>query len=238
MSIENRVVIITGATGGLGRVVAQALAQRGARLALMSTNEERLFQLADNLRLPEERWMTHALDVGDREAVRMAADAVLAKFGRADILLHLVGGWTGGKPVVEVEPGEVSDMLHQHLWTTLFLAQAFVPHMVANGWGRVIAISSQIASRPTAKRAPYAVGKVAEEVLILTLAQELVNSGVTANLIVVNTIDVKHERDRERTPANAAWTTPEEITSAILYLCSDEARTVNGARLPLYGSPS
>jgi NAD(P)-dependent dehydrogenase (short-subunit alcohol dehydrogenase family) len=237
MSIENRVVVVTGATGGLGRVVARQLAERGARLALMSTNEGRLSQLARDLQLPEDRGMIHSLDAGNKGAVQVAANAVIQRFGRADILLHLVGGWTGGKPVVEVEPGEVSDMLYQHLWTTLYLAQAFVPHMVANKWGRVIAISSQTASRPAAKRAPYAVGKVAQEALMLTLAQELVASGVTANLIVVNTIDVQHERDRAPTPANAAWTTPEEITAAILYLCSDKARTVNGARLPLYGSP-
>ncbi len=70
---------------------------------------------------------------------------------------------------------------------------------------------------------------------MLTLAQELKSTGVTANVLRVRTIDVNHERLRDGTPRTAAWTTPEEIAGAILYLCSDEAGMVNAARLPLYG---
>lgn len=74
----------------------------------------------------------------------------------------------------------------------------------------------------------------AQEALMLTLARELVGSGVTANILQVRTIDAKYERDEQPMPKNANWTTPEEITAAILYLCSDEAHVVNGARIPLY----
>jgi len=71
--------------------------------------------------------------------------------------------------------------------------------------------------------------------LMLTLAKELAGSGVTANVLQVRTIDASHERDREPTPQNASWTTPEEIAATISYLCSEEARVINGARIPLYG---
>ena len=235
MAIEDRVAIITGATGGLGRVVTRRLAEHGARLALFGRDAERLAQLASELHLSEDRYLIKALDLTDPVAAQAAADAVLERFGRAEILLHLVGGWTGGKPVVEVGANEVSDMLQQHLWTTLYVAQAFVPHLVANQWGRIIVISSPHASSPPANVAPYAIGKAAEETLMLALAQELRGSGVTANTLLVRAIDVKHERDRAPTPKNVSWTTPEEIASMILYLCSDEARMVNGARIPLYG---
>ena len=70
---------------------------------------------------------------------------------------------------------------------------------------------------------------------MLTLAEELKHSGVTANVLRVKTIDVQHERQHQPSPKNASWTTPEEIAAAIIYLCSDEAQQVNGARLPLYG---
>lgn len=189
------------------------------------------------MNLPKERWLTQPLNFRDPGAAQAAAAAVIEKFGRAEILLHFVGGWIGGKPVVEVAPEEVSEMLQQHVWTTLYLTQAFVPHLVTNHWGRVIVISSPNAAMPPANGAPYAIGKAAQEALMLTLAEELKDSGVTANVIRVRTIDVKHERDRERTPKNASWTTPEEIAATILYLCSDEAQVVNGARIPLYGSP-
>ena len=72
---------------------------------------------------------------------------------------------------------------------------------------------------------------------MLTLAEEYKGTGVTANVLRVRTIDVKHERDTDPSPKTASWTTPEEIAAAILYLCSNEAGMVNGARIPLYGSP-
>lgn len=237
MSVENRAVVITGASGGLGRVTAHHFAARGARLALLGTNTGRLEQLARDLALPAERLLIRARDLTQAGAAQEAADAVLEKFGRADILLHFVGGWIGGKPVVEIGADEVADMLHQHLWTTLYLTQALVPHLMANRWGRVIAISSPNASRPAGNSAPYVIGKAAQEALLLTLAQELRGTGVTANVLLVRTIDVQHEREHQPTPHNAAWTTPEEISATILHLCSDEARMVNGARIPLYGGP-
>ncbi len=237
MSIQDRVAVITGATGGLGRVVAQYLAAQGARLALLSTSQDKLEQLAQELQLPTDRYFTLALDLSDPQAAQQAAEAVRTRFGRADLLLHFVGGWIGGKPITTVEAADVKQMLDQHLWTTFYLAQAFVPQFLAQKWGRLIAISSLTASRPVARRAPYAIGKAAQETLMLTLAEELKDTGVTANLLVVNTIDVKHQRDREHSPQNAAWTTPEEIASMIAYLCSDEAHTINGARIPMYGSP-
>ena len=110
-----------------------------------------------------------------------------------------------------------------------------MPLMVADGWGRFLVISSPRALDPRGNSAAYAVGKAGEEVLTLSLAQELKDTGVTANIILVRTIDVEHKRDRQPTPENASWTTPEEIAAAVMYLCSDEARMVNGARIPLYG---
>ena len=235
MISEGRVAVVTGATGGLGSVAARSLAQEGVRLALFSTSTEKLNRLVGDLGLPDEQVLTGAFDFTQAEAGRAAAEAVMAKFGRVDILLHLVGGWTGGTPLAEVDAGELANMLSQHLWTTFHLSQAFVPRLVENGWGRVIVVSSPLASNPPANMGPYVAGKAAQEALVLTLAREHARSGVTANILQVRTIDTQHERDTAPTSKNANWTTPEEITAAVLYLCSDEARTVNGARIPLYG---
>jgi NAD(P)-dependent dehydrogenase (short-subunit alcohol dehydrogenase family) len=235
MGLENRVAIVTGATGGLGSVVARRLADEGARLALFSTNQQKLDRLAGELGLATDRYLSRAFDFTDADAAQSAADAVIKKFGRADILLNLVGGWTGGKSTVDVPADELSNMLNQHVWITFNLAKAFVPHLVANKWGRVVVVSSPFASNPAANGAPYAAAKAAQEALILGLAKETAGTGVTANVLQVRSIDAGHERDRTPSPKNASWTTPEEIASAILYLCSDEAHVVNGARIPLYG---
>ena len=236
MDLKDRVAIITGASGGLGRVVAQQFAENGARLALLDRNPDRLKQFVSDIELTEDRYLLNAADLNEPEAAKAAAKDVIEKFGRADILLNLVGGFIGGAKVVDLSREDLANMLQQHVWTTFDLAQAFVPHLIANGWGRILVISSPRAFDPRGNSAAYAIGKSGEEVLTLSLAQELKGTGVTANVILVRSIDVEHRRDREPTPENASWTTPEEIAAAIMYLCSDEARMVNGARIPLHGA--
>ncbi len=237
MSIDDRVVVITGATGGLGRVVARRFAELGARLVLVGTSPEKLDELRLELGLSEQRVMALAYDLGIDVSAQKLFEAVKNKFGHADILLHFVGGWIGGAPVARVNPQDLATMIQQHIWTTFYLAQAFVPQMTAQGWGRIVVISSPSAVETPANGLPYTIGKSGEESLILTLAHELKGTGATANVLRVRTIDVKHERDQVNAPKTAGWTTPEEIASAILYLCSDEAGMVNGARIPLYGNP-
>jgi NAD(P)-dependent dehydrogenase (short-subunit alcohol dehydrogenase family) len=236
MEVMDRVVVITGATGGLGRVVSQAFAQAGTRLALVGTNPEKLAELEQELGVSPDKVLCCAENLIQPRAAASLCETVLAKYGRVDILLHFVGGWIGGKPLVQVTTEEVSSMLDQHVWTTFHLAQAFVPKLLKNNWGRIIIISTPIVSTLPGNNVPYNIAKSGEEALILTLAEELKYSGVTANIIRVRSIDVKHERESSRTPKNASWTTPEEIAVTIGYLCSDEARAVNGALLPLYGS--
>lgn len=237
MSLENRVAVITGATGRLGKVVAGRFAQAGVRLALFSANQNHLDKLLAELALPADRCIAAALDFRDSQTAQKARSLTIEKFGRADILLNFIGGWTGGKTVVEFASDQFEDMLQQHLWTTLYLSQAFIPGFVAQGWGRLAVISSPSAALPPVKSAPYAIAKAAQETLILALAQELKGSGVTANVLRVGAIDAEHARQQEPSPANVSWTTPEEIAEAILYLCSEEAGMINGARIPLYGSP-
>ena len=232
MTLKDRVVVITGAAGGLGRVVTKTMAREGAQLALIGSHAERLRELAAELPTPP---LTLAANLTEPEAAKRAAQSVIDRYGRAEVLLHLVGGWTGGKPVTETPAAEVADMLQQHVWTTLYTAQAFVPHMLQSGWGRLIVVSAPTALRPTAKSSPYAIGKAGQQALILALAQELKGTGVTANSILVSTIDTAHERDTTPSPKNANWATPEEIAELMVYLCSDEARLVNGAQVPLHG---
>jgi NAD(P)-dependent dehydrogenase (short-subunit alcohol dehydrogenase family) len=215
-------------------VVARAFADGGARLALAGTDRDKLVTLANDLGLGDERWVAAIGDLRSGDGARDAVHAVEQRFGRVDVLLHLVGGQAPGGPVVELAHEALRSMLEQHLWTTLNVIQAVVPGMVDRGWGRIGAVTSPTATAPSPGRATYAITKVAEETLVRTLAREVGGTGVTANLVAVRTIDVDHERERERTPKNAPWTTPEEIAAVFLFLASDEAASVNGATIPLF----
>jgi len=236
MDLKDRVAVITGATGGLGSVVTRELARRGANLALLDIDPTKLETLTGDLSLPAARFLSRTVDLLDPAEAESVARAVSAKFNKVDILLHVVGGWTGGKSLLKAPADDLAFMLNQHVWTSFNVIRAFVPYLITNGWGRVVMITSPYAARPNAKGGPYAVGKSGQEALMLTLAQELKGTGVTANLLQAKTIDVKREKVSNPSPANAAWTTPEELTSAILYLLSEEAGTVNGAKLPMFGT--
>lgn len=233
MPISERVVLVTGATGILGRVVVARFAAAGARLALVGTNAERLAGVAQELGLADERWVGAVGNLREPVAAHAVAATVVDRFGRIDGLIHLVGGWAGGTTVVELDAAELVGMIDQHLWTTLNMIQAVVPGMVEAGWGRVVAIMSRAGLEASAKVASYGIAKAAEDTLLRTLAREVAGTGVTANLVTVGTIDEDRQRDTAPTTRNATWTTPEEIAAALLYLCSDEAGAINGARLSL-----
>lgn len=220
-----RVVVITGANGALGNKTAQAFSERGHSLVLVGTDQNKLDSLVSELNLPDDRFLTLIADLRNGEAVRSAAEAVSVKFSRVDALIHLVGGWVGGKTLAEASAEELESMLGQHVWTTFHLFQSFGPKLASNGWGRVMIVSASTVPKPPEKRGIYSAAKAAQENLVLTFAAELKTSGVTANIIQVKAIDV----DKKGT-----GTTPNEIVAAILYLFSDEAGKLNGARIPLY----
>jgi NAD(P)-dependent dehydrogenase (short-subunit alcohol dehydrogenase family) len=118
MSLDNRVAVITGATGGLGSTLARELANQGARLALLALDPARLETQVHTHALPPARIFTQTVDLLDLAGMKSSVSAVLGKFGRIDILLHVVGGWTGGRTLVESPSDDLIFILNQHVWTT------------------------------------------------------------------------------------------------------------------------
>jgi 3-oxoacyl-[acyl-carrier protein] reductase len=222
---QDKVVIITGATGVLGSKTAHAFAERGHSLVVLGNDQAKLDSLVRDLNLPAERLLASVVDLRDEQAVQSTAEAVAARFGGVHGLIHLVGGWMGGKTLAEVSAEDLTSMLSQHVWTTFHLFHAFSPLLAKSKSGRVITVSPSTVSNPPAKRGIYTAAKAAQENLMLTLGAELKDSGVTANIIQVYAIDVEN---------TGKGTTPEEIIAAILYLFSDEASKISGARIPLY----
>jgi NAD(P)-dependent dehydrogenase (short-subunit alcohol dehydrogenase family) len=220
-----KTILITGATGGLGKKAAETFATQGHSLVLLDRNPDKLDSLARDLSLPGDRLLTSAFDLRDKEAIHATAEAVAAKFGGVHALIHLVGGWVGGKTLVEGDPKDLELMLDQHIWTTFQLFQAFAPQMVQHKWGRVMVVSASNVPNPPGKTGIYTAAKAAQENMVLTLAAELKDQGVTANIIQVRAIDENN---------TGKGTTPKDIAAAMLYLFSEEAAKVNGARIPLY----
>ncbi|MGA2641371.1 MAG: SDR family oxidoreductase [Spirochaetia bacterium] len=228
------VVAISGAAGGLGPTVARAFFETGASLALAGRSEEKLVRLLDLLGVPTDRRLASGVDLANAEAARSWAESVKARFGRVDVVLHLVGGYKGGASLSELSLSDWDELHGMLIGTTLSVVRAFAGMLKAGG-ARFISVTSPKAQAPTAKSALYSMAKAASDALVLALADELRGTGSTANLVVVDSIDFPETRGSEPRKPYGRSTPAEEIAAAMLFLCSDKAATINGARVPLTG---
>jgi NAD(P)-dependent dehydrogenase (short-subunit alcohol dehydrogenase family) len=228
-------VLITGAAGPAGRATARRFAADGHLVALNGPDADKLTTTIRELGLPPDASLAVAGDLTDPVAARSVVDRVVDAFGRVDVVAHLVGGYASGTAVADLDHDEVRQMLDQHLWTTLNVLQAVVPGMRERGFGRVVAVSSQLAANPGRRGASYAMAKAAEEVLVRSLAKEAAADGVTANVLVIRTLDDERARAAQPNAKTSGWTTPDEVAEAIAWLASPAAAAITGARIPLDG---
>ena len=231
--LAGRVIAIAGAGGNLGPTVVRRLAPSGATLALGGRHEGPLAALVADLGIEAD---ASSVDLLDAEAARAWARGIAERHGRIDALVHLVGGWRGGKPIEEA-PLEDWDFLHDLLIRTVQHAtQAFAPYLLESGHGRFVIISSGQAQSPTHTNAAYAAAKAAGEAWTLALADRFRGSGATANMIVVGSILTPEMREESPDKDFSKFTPAEQIADAVAYLCSDSAASMNGQRVTLRGA--
>ncbi len=232
-SLDGRVVAIAGVAGGLGPVVAERLAAAGATIAGADVSQEHADQVGEQLALPVERWDGRAVDLLDEDATRAWCAALLERFSRVDALLHLVGGWRGGQPLHE-EPLEDWALLHDLLIRTVqHTTRAFYDALLAGALGRFVLVSAKQAQAPSNSNAAYAAAKAAAEAWTLAFADGFEPGGATANIIVVEAILTPRRREEDPGAEHPTFTPAEDIAAAIAYLCSAEAKMMNGQRLAL-----
>ena len=223
--LKDRVVVITGATGKLGPTVAERFAADGARLALLARDEESCVGVAMALPGGIRRHRGIPVDLSDRVSATAAADTVREKLGPPRVLLHLVGNYAGGVPFGEFPLDEWHRLIDVNLISTIHATRAFLPDIRAAEHGRIITMSTPLATAPVTNVAGYAATKAAVESLTMSIAKELAGTTATANVVLVRTIgDEKPTQTR-----------PEEIAAAMLWLCSPAAGPINGQRIPLVG---
>ncbi|UJA19034.1 SDR family NAD(P)-dependent oxidoreductase [Thermoleophilia bacterium SCSIO 60948] len=235
-ALAGRTIVITGVGGGLGPAVAERFAAEGANLAVCDRTAELALAAVDGLGLPEERLMASEVDLLDADATRAWAGEIEARFGRADALLHLVGGWRGGDPL-PTAPMEDYEWLHDLLVrTTQHVTRAFHDQLAASDHGRFAIVSSSQAAKPAGTNAAYGATKAAAEAWTLALADSFreADSAATANILVVNAIVTPKMREESPDKPFKTFTSTEDIADGLAYLCSDAAAKMNGQRLSLH----
>jgi NAD(P)-dependent dehydrogenase (short-subunit alcohol dehydrogenase family) len=231
--LDGRVIAIAGVSGGLGPVVAAALAAEGATIAGADVSQEKADEVGGQLGLSEDRWDGRAVDLLDEDAAREWCSVLVERFGRVDGLLHLVGGWRGGESLASA-PLADWDLLHDLLIRTVqHTSRAFHDELLASAHGRFVLVSSKQAQEPTDTNAAYAAAKAAAEAWTLALADGFENTRATANVIVVDAILTQRMREENPDEDFPTFTPAEDIAGAIAFLCSDRAKKMNGQRFAL-----
>jgi NAD(P)-dependent dehydrogenase (short-subunit alcohol dehydrogenase family) len=231
-----RVALITGGTGGLGLAVIRAFLDRGCAAVVTYRRETDAERLRADMGAGDRLLLVRA-DVTDTAAVEVVVRESVGAFGRIDYLINLVGGWAGGKPVWETTGEEWDRTLALNLRSAFAACRAVVPQMIAQGYGRIVNVSSRTALQPSPGAAAYAVGKMGVITLTETLALELRDGGhdVTANCVLPSVIDTPDNRRAMPGADPARWVRPDQLAAVIAWLTSPDAAPISGAAIPVYG---
>jgi NAD(P)-dependent dehydrogenase (short-subunit alcohol dehydrogenase family) len=227
--MKGKVALVTGANGGLGTYVTQALLDAGATVVGVSRKiQQSEFNSPLFTALPA--------GISTAEGAKGAVDTLIARFGRLDILAHTVGGFAGGKSVAETDDATFQSMFDSNLNSTFYLLRAAIPAMRKTGNGRIVAIGSRAALEPGAGVGAYSASKAAMVSLIRTVALENKDVGITANVILPGTMDTPTNRKFMPDADFSKWVRPGSVASLIAWLAGDDGKDVNGAVIPVYGN--
>jgi NAD(P)-dependent dehydrogenase (short-subunit alcohol dehydrogenase family) len=229
------IVLVAGGTGALGSAVTQAFVDAGASV-IVSYRQRRSFDdLLAQLRPGAVAVQGIELDAGDEAAVRQAVAACLQRHGRIDALVNAIGGYAGGAPLWEQDGAVLEQMIGMNLRAMHALLRAVVPAMRTQGAGAIVNVAAMSGLAAAAGSGLYAASKAAVLSLMATLADELRGSGVRANSVLPGTIDTPANRSAMPQADLSTWTAPQDIARVIGFLCSDEARAIHGAAIPVRG---
>jgi NAD(P)-dependent dehydrogenase (short-subunit alcohol dehydrogenase family) len=229
----SKVALVTGASGNLGQAVSRRLAAGGARLVLVDRAADRLEALAATLSSDN---MTATADLADAAAVDGLIAQVEARYGQIDILAHTVGGFTMGTPVHET-PDDVWDKMFalnvRPIYTTCGrVAQHMIERAVP---GKIVMVLARAALEGSKNAAAYTASKAAAQRIMQSMALELRDRGINVNGVLPSIIDTPPNRESMPNADFSKWVTTDDIANAIAFLASDEARSLHGVSLEVYG---
>jgi NAD(P)-dependent dehydrogenase (short-subunit alcohol dehydrogenase family) len=232
---EAQVVLVAGGTGGLGRAVSLAFLEEGAQAVVTFRVQEEFDVLKSTAGATGERLEGQLVDVTDEAAVRQLIENIVRKHGRLDAMVNAVGGYAGGTKLWELETKVFDQMMALNLRSGYALSRAAVRAMLKKGRGAIVNVAAKAAFDHAAGAAAYAASKSAAVALLDSLAADLKGTGIRANTILPSIIDTEANRKAMPNADFAKWPKPEDIARVILFLCSDDAKVIQGAAIPVYG---
>ncbi len=232
--MDQPVAVVTGGTGALGRALVPLLVRRNFKLAVTYIVPEEARQLEEAVDLEEDQMLMRRVDTTDPQAVKAFMNVVGESFGGINVLCSLVGGWAGGRDVSETDDVRFDRMIDLNLRSAFYALRAAIPHMRDADWGRIIAVGSKAALEAPAGQATFNMAKAGVAALIKTVARELDDTNVTANVILPTVIDTQATRAALPYASYVDWPKPEEIAAVIDFLASPASAVITGAAIPVH----
>lgn len=230
-----KVVLITGGSGGLGIEVGHAFIRSGASLVLTYYSDNSLQLLQSKLGPSLKNVFLLRGDFKKEEDVRTLVSEVVKKFGKIDVLTNVIGGYVAGKPVTEIEESEWDGMMILNLKTAFLLSKHVVAQMIKQGTGKVIHVAARSGLKGTGYDAAYVASKNGVVRLVESTSEEVKTKGINVNCILPSIIDTEENRIAMPGADFAKWVKPAEIARVILFLSSDDSKSISGAAIPVYG---
>ena len=242
ISLDGRVAMVTGASQGIGRACAVALARAGAQVALAARNTAKLAEVAAEIEAAGGKAMPFEMDLASEDSIKSVTKAVVAQYGKIEILVNN-GGITRDNLMLRMKLADWNAVLQTNLTGAFLLTQAASSSMLKARWGRIINISSVVGETGQAGQANYAASKAGLIGLTMSLARELASRNITVNAVAPGYIstpmtDVLNDQQRSamltQIPLDRAGT-PEDVACAVVFLASDQASYITGHVLDVNG---
>ena len=230
-----QVVLVAGGTGGLGRAVTLAFLEQGARVVVTYLSAEDFEALKSSAGAAGTELEGFAVDVTNEAAVRQLIEKIVGKYRRLDAMVNAVGGYAGGTKLWELDTKVFDQMLALNLRAGYSLSRATARAMLKAGRGAIVNVAAKAAFDHAAGAAAYAASKSAAVAMMDSLAADLKGSGVRVNTILPSIIDTPANRKAMPAADFSKWPKPGDIARVILFLCSDDAKVIHGAAIPVYG---
>ena len=232
MGIAGRVVMITGAAGTLGRAVAAAFADAGAKLVLVDIAAK---GLEASYGVKSDRQLPLVVDLADRAAIDAALAVAVKTFGPVQIVCNVAGGFNMGPGVHETTDEFWNGMMNLNAGSVLNVVRAVVPGMLAAGFGKIVNIGAMGGVTGKGNMAAYSASKSVVIRLTESLSAELRDHGINVNCVLPSIIDSPANRADMPDADPSRWVAPAALADVILFLASDKARAIHGASLPVVG---
>ncbi len=233
MNFKDKVVVITGGTGGLGSAVTSAFLQAGAKVFVTYRSEQEFDALkaSVNAHAALTGIKTNVLDEASVKAMVQQA----ARFGRLEVLVNLVGGYWGGVPIAEMSLEQWNKMIDLNLKSAFLCCKHVLPLMMQQNAGRIINIGSKGGLQGGEGISAYGASKAGLINFTLSLAAEGKRHNITANTVIPGIIDTPANRQAIPGANFDEWVKPEALARIILFLSSEEAQAITGATIPVFG---